>query len=79
MNRTMVSKIWLTDSAIWVELNDGRRGYELFSDYSRLAAADESQRHNYNLSYFGIHWPDIDEDLSFEGFFNKPDRQSGAL
>ncbi len=69
MNRTQISKVWLTDTAIWIELNDGRRGCELFSNYSRLASADAVQRENYTLSYFGIHWPEIDEDLSFDGFF----------
>ena len=37
----------------------------------RLASSSKTQRENYRLSYFGIHWPDIDEDLSFDGFFNK--------
>ena len=23
------------------------------------------------MSYFGLHWPDIDEDLSYDGFFAK--------
>lgn len=71
MNRTQVAKVWLTDSAVWVELTDGRRASELFADYSRLEAADKIQRANFIISHFGIHWPDIDEDLSFEGFFNK--------
>lgn len=71
MNLTEVSKIWITDSAVWIELNDGRRAKEDFADYIRLASSSKTQRENYRLSYFGIHWPDIDEDLSFDGFFNK--------
>lgn len=71
MNRTQVSKVWLTNSSVWVELKDGRRAEELFSDYSRLSQASETQKKNFVLSYFGIHWPEIDEDLSFDGFFNK--------
>ncbi len=71
MNLTDVSKVWLTDSAVWVELKDGRRAKENFVDYIRLSASSKSQRENYRLSYFGIHWPDIDEDLSFDGFFSK--------
>ncbi len=73
MNRTQVSNIWLTDSAIWIELTDGRKGKESFADYARLSQATQEQRKNYILSYFGIHWPDIDEDLSYEGFFAEPD------
>ncbi len=76
MNRNDVAKIWLTEDSIYVELNDGQVGRELFSDYRRLAGASESERNDYRLSYFGIHWPAIDEDLSFQGFFNKSSRES---
>ncbi len=71
MNKTDISKVWLTDSAIWIELKDGRKAEERFADYIRLSQANDEQRRNYVLSYFGIHWPDIDEDLSYEGFFVK--------
>lgn len=71
MNRSQICNIWLTDTSVWIELNDGRKAEEKFSDYKRLAAATKEQRQNYRLSYFGIHWPEIDEDLSFEGFFTK--------
>lgn len=71
MNLTEVSKVWITDTAVWVELKDGRRAKEDFVDHVRLSASSKSQSENYRLSYFGIHWPDIDEDLSFDGFFSK--------
>ena len=29
------------------------------------------QRTNYEADEYGLHWEDIDEDLSFEGFFDK--------
>lgn len=71
MNRSQINNIWLTDTSIWIELKDGRKAEERFADYQRLANATAEQRKNYTLSHFGIHWPDIDEDLSFEGFFAK--------
>ncbi len=71
MNRDDISKIWMTDSSIWIELHDGRCGEEQFANYSRLANANDTQRQNFQLSYLGIHWPEIDEDLSFDGFFHK--------
>ncbi len=40
-----------------------------FSMWKRLAKATPELRQNFYLSYAGIHWPDIDEDLSFEGMF----------
>lgn len=66
-----VRKIWLTETAIWVELNNGRQGCEQFSDYAPLAVANKQARSEYEVSYLGIHWPKLDEDLSFDGFFVK--------
>ncbi len=33
----------------------------------RLAKGTSKQLNNIELSPFGIHWPDLDEDLSFRG------------
>ena len=64
-----VEKIWLTDNAVWIKTTDGLAGCERFSDYPRLKYATQAQRENFESDAFGIHWPEIDEDLSFEGFF----------
>lgn len=37
------------------------------ADNPRLAKATSEQLNNIELSPFGIHWPDLDEDLSFRG------------
>lgn len=66
-----IEKIWLTDSAIWIRSADGREACEKFSDYPRLKFATQAQRENYTSDRFGIHWEELDEDLSFEGFFRK--------
>lgn len=68
---TKVVKIWLTDSAIWIQTADGRTASEMFADYPRLKYATQEQRGNYTTDDFGIHWEELDEDLSFEGFFYK--------
>ena len=65
-----IEKIWITDTAVWIRTVDGREACEKFSDYPRLKYATPEQRHNYIADAFGIHWEEIDEDLSFEGFFN---------
>jgi len=70
--RTMkIEKIWLTETAIWIRTDDGREACELFADYPRLKDASMEQRIDYKVDEFGIHWEDLDEDLSFEGFFDK--------
>lgn len=67
---TNINKIWLTDEAIHIETKDGRKGVEYFADYPTLKSATPKQRENYSTSAFGIHWEELNEDLSFEGFFN---------
>ena len=66
-----IEKIWLTEDAVWIRTIDGREACEKFEDYPRLRYATSEQRANYTTDSWGIRWEDIDEDLSFEGFFNK--------
>ena len=66
-----VTKIWLTDSEIWIQTEAGKTASERFADYPRLKYATPAQRKNYTADDFGIHWEELDEDLSFEGFFQK--------
>ena len=66
-----VVKIWLTDSEIWIQTEDGKTASERFADYPRLKYATQEQRKNYTTDDFGIHWEELDEDLSFDGFFQK--------
>lgn len=69
-----VENIWLTDDAVWIRTSDGREACEFYADYPRLKFASRQQRANFKADEFGIHWPDIDEDLSFEGFFHEVKR-----
>lgn len=66
-----IEKIWLTDDAVWIRTADGREACEKFCDYPRLRYASKEQRANFEADEYGIHWEDIDEDLSYEGFFDK--------
>ena len=66
-----IEKIWLTEDAVWIKTADGREACEKFDYYPRLRYATSEQRANYTADSWGIRWEDIDEDLSFEGFFNK--------
>lgn len=69
-----VSKVWLTSDAVWIRTSDGKQACELFADYPRLRYATPQQREKYRIDDYGINWPDIDEDLSFEGFFRAKER-----
>jgi hypothetical protein len=52
-----------------VDLMDGRTISAPLAWYPRLLAATPEQRRHWEIAGggYGIHWPDIDEDLSTEG------------
>ncbi|MBI4649563.1 MAG: DUF2442 domain-containing protein [Bacteroidia bacterium] len=51
-------------------LNNKKVISRLISEFTRLRKATEKQLNNYKLigKGTGIHWPDVDEDLSLKGF-----------
>lgn len=57
----------VTDSDVIVTLADGRTISTPLVWYPTLLHATREQRHNVILGASGIHWPDIDEDLSVAG------------
>ena len=62
-------KVYLQKKILCVVLADGRELKVPLEFYPRLRHATPAQRKNYQLigQGTGIHWPDIDEDLSTEG------------
>lgn len=68
-DRVVVRNVRCDDTMLFVDLSDGRTlGTPLFW-YPRLLRATPEQRANWELlgAGSGVHWPDIDEDLSLEG------------
>ena len=64
---TEPQQVLCSDTELTVTLKDGRRITTPLWWYPRLLTATPQQRANYELSPFGVHWPDIDEDLSIAG------------
>lgn len=58
-----------TDIELIVELVDGRTISAPLAWFPRLSNASQQQRDNWQLlgDGEGIHWPDVDEDLSING------------
>ena len=58
-----------TDDALSVSLRDGRIITVPLVWYPRLLNATSAQRQNWKIDGggYGLHWPDLDEDLSTEG------------
>jgi hypothetical protein len=55
------------DGHMVITLASGKEIHFPVSSNPRLANGTEAQLNHIEISPFGIHWPDLDEDLSFEG------------
>ena len=64
-----VKDVRFTEDTFSVDLFDGRTITVPIVWYPRLLHATLAQRANWKIAGagFGIHWPDVDEDLSTEG------------
>ena len=66
-----ICKVWIDDHAVYASTTDGIIASYDFSQWPKLRDASPEQRSLFEISYSGIHWPSIDEDLSFEGMFHE--------
>jgi hypothetical protein len=55
------------DVAVFI-LNNSKIIQRKLSDYPLLESALDYDLYQYQVSEYGIHWPDIDADLSLRGF-----------
>ena len=62
-------QVTVTDDSLTVDLTDGRTISAPLAWYPRLVHGTLQERNNWRLigDGEGIHWPDLDEDLSVEG------------
>lgn len=71
--------VYTSEEALTVDLSDGRTISVPLGWYPRLEHADPDERANWRLigKGRGIHWTDIDEDISVEGLLSgKPSGES---
>jgi Protein of unknown function (DUF2442) len=66
--------ISVSDDELTVSLADGRKISVPLAWFPRLLHATTDQRQNFELlgEGEGIHWPDVDEDLSVAGLLRGP-------
>ncbi len=64
-----IKAIWFQDDRIFIRTTSGEERSMPLEWFPRLNNASQAERERFELSPFGIHWPALDEDLSFEGFF----------
>ena len=75
-----VLDVRVTEDTISVDLYDGRTITAPLAWFPRLLHATPGQRANWRVAGagYGIHWPDIDEDLSTQGLLHGAPAPRGA-
>lgn len=63
--------LWFTEDKLYVRLDDGREIGMPLDWFPKLLKATPDERKNWRLvgKGIGIHWPDIDEDISVKKLF----------
>ncbi len=81
MTDIRVRDVVMSDDELSVALMDGRRIAVPLAWYPRLAAATPEQRAHWEVAGggYGIHWPEIDEDLSTEGLLRGQRAPGGSM
>ncbi|MBO4465503.1 MAG: DUF2442 domain-containing protein [Bacteroidales bacterium] len=65
---TKIKSIWFDGEWLYGLGDDGNTYRQSLLWYPRLRAAGEDERERYEFSTIGIHWRELDEDVSFESF-----------
>jgi len=63
----LVDKAYFEDGDIVIITKDELRIRFPVKSNTRLKNGTHSELNNIEISPFGLHWPDLDEDLSFNG------------
>jgi hypothetical protein len=74
-----IENVLITDDTLTVDLSDGRTLSVPLAWFPRLLQANPTERRNWRLvgRGHGIHWDDLDEDISVEGLLaGKPSGES---
>jgi hypothetical protein len=76
-----VDSVAFSNDALVVGLKDGRQISVPLAWFPRLAEAPEALLNNWELcgGGYGIHWPDLDEDLSTEGLLRGAPAPKGSF
>lgn len=63
-----IERIWFDGDYLYGKGDDGKTYRQSLLWYPHLKDADETERAKYTMSTIGIHWRNLDEDVSFESF-----------
>ena len=74
-----VQEVTVTEDTLTFDLSDGRSISAPLGWYPRLWHGTEAERNRWRLigQGVGVHWPDLDEDISVEGLIlGRPSNES---
>jgi hypothetical protein len=80
-DKPRATKAWCDEQNLWVELADGRKVGVPLAYFPRLLAATPQQRGQVLMSGggSGLHWDDLDEDISVQSLLaGAPVRKASA-
>jgi hypothetical protein len=69
MHKRDIESAELVRGGILLTAKDGRTALLKFRDSERLRSASAEQRAAFRLSFGGLRWDEIDEDLSYDSIF----------
>ena len=69
MHKRDIESVELVKGGILLTAKDGRTALLKFRDSERLRSASAEQRAAFRLSFGGLRWDEIDEDLSYDSIF----------
>ena len=61
------TKVWFDEDSMWLDLSDGRTLSVPLAWFPRLLRATPEQRDAVTISSRGLHWDELDEDISVDG------------
>mgnify|MGYP002623036176 CR=1 FL=1 len=64
----IIKEIWFDDTYIYGRDEQDREYKQSLLWYPKLLKATDEERGNYSYGLDGIHWRNLDEDISFESF-----------
>ncbi|MCG6147976.1 DUF2442 domain-containing protein [Leptospira levettii] len=69
ISEAKAQKVWFDEDNLWISLYDGRSLSVPLAYFPRLRKANKEQLNRYELSGggIGIHWEELDEDISVAG------------
>ncbi len=63
-----IARVWFDKDYVYGVDNNGKEYRQSLLWYPHLLSANEEERMKYTIGLDGIHWRELDEDISFESF-----------